>query len=222
MREVGARLRDAGWALLPPIHSQDDLRSFTETLDALRARFGAAVLHRDEPQWPAEGVEIARPGLALYRLLELAPELEPRLFPEALRAAVHEALGDEPRIEMVGAVTSDETRPFTEWETHLGGPRDAQWRREGRRPRKVRIERVVVLVFLEELGPWRVLPRRIGDPPDPPRAIHELDWPGAVTLTGPPGSVLILDESTWHCVPPRGTPGIRRFVGAYFALADAE
>lgn len=222
MAETADRLRDAGWALLPALHTQDDLRSFAAMLDELRARFGATVLHRDEPAWLAEGVEVARPGLAFYRLLELAPELGPRLFPAALLAAVRDVLGEEPRIEMVGAVTSDETRPFTEWETHLGGPRDAEWRREGRRPRKARIERVAAFVFLEELGPWRVLPRRVGDPVEPPRAIDEPDWPDAVTLNGPPGSVLILDESTWHCVPPRATPGLRRFVGAYFARADAE
>ncbi|MEZ4335590.1 MAG: hypothetical protein R3B82_03090 [Sandaracinaceae bacterium] len=222
--EAAAALRAEGWALLPPSHSQDDLRCFTERLDALREAHGVTALHRPEPAWVAETVEVAGPGLAFYQLLGLAPELAPRLFTDAVLAAASAALGEAMHLELVGAVMSDEARSFTEWETHLGGIDDERWRREGKRPRKPRIERLVAFLFLEpmtdETGPWRVIPRRVGDPVEPRGPLRQPDWPGAVTLSSPAGAVLLLDESTWHSVTPRRTPGVRRFVGAYFARDD--
>lgn len=221
---AAAAVRDEGWALLPPSHSQDDLRAFTASLDALRARFGATELHAGQPVWLADTVEIAGPGLAFYQLLGLAPELAPRLLTPAILAAARAVLGEAMHLELVGAVMSDETRPFTEWETHLGGIDDERWRREGRRPRKTRIERLVAFLFLEAMtddtGPWRVIPRRVGDPTEPLADPRAPTWPGAVTLSAPPGAVLLLDESTWHSVTPRRTPGIRRFVGAYLTRDD--
>lgn len=213
-----------GWAWLPPAHSEDDLRFFRERLDALRARFGVTELHRPTPVWLAETVEVAGPGLAFYQLLGLAPELAPRLFPAPVLGAVRAILGEAMHLELVGAVMSDEARRFTEWETHLGGIDDERWRREGRRPVKPRVERVVAFLFLdamtEDTGPWRVLPRRVGDPAEPAGDLRAPDWPGAVTLSGPRGGILLLDESTWHAVTPRRVAGVRRFLGAYFARDD--
>lgn len=224
--DVARRLETQGWAKLPPEHTQPDLQSFATTLDALRARFGHPPLHRKGPEWLAENVEVAGPGLAFYGLLGFAPELASRLFTPSLVAALRAILGDDMHLELVGAVLSDEGRRFTEWETHLGGVDDERWRREGRRPVKSRVERVVAFLFLEalteETGPWRVLPRAVGEPVEPPRSIHEPEWPGAVSITCEAGCVLLLDESTWHSVTPRRVPGVRRFIGAYFAVADVE
>ncbi len=215
-----------GWAVVDGGYERATLSLIQRRLDALHLRFGAPPFYSERPRWVAPNVEVARPGLAFYRLLGFAPELAPRLFRAPVVEVMRSILGADLHLELVGAVLSDETRPFTEWETHLGGIDDERWRGEGRRPRRARTRRIAHFLFLEPLsedtGPWRVLPRRRGDSPEPPASIDDEDWPGAQTLTFPAGSVLLLDESTWHSVRPRRTPGTRRFVGAYLASADAE
>lgn len=224
--DIAELVRARGWATLDGLYDPPALRAIADTLDALRARFSPPALTAREPIWLADTVEIAGPGLAIYQLLRHAPELAPRLFRAPAVAVLRALLGDDLHLELVGAVQSDATRPFTEWETHLGGIDDERLRRAGERPRRTEVQRVVHFLFLDDqsepdLGPWQVLPRAVGDPVDPPGSIHEPDWPGAVTLELRAGTVLLLDESVWHSVRPRSRPGLRRFVGAYFASASA-
>lgn len=210
-----------GYEVLRGLYDPETLEATRATLDGLHARFGAPALHAKAPIWLAEGVEIAGPGMAFYSLLGHAPELGPTLFTDAAVARLRALLGPHMHLELVGAVLSDEGRRFTEWESHLGGIDDERWRRAGRRPRQEDVRRVVHFLFLEDMGPetgpWRVLPRAVGDPVDPPASLHASDWPGHVELSLAAGDVLLLEESVWHCVIPRRRPGRRRFVGAYFA-----
>jgi hypothetical protein len=226
VREAIESVRERGFAVLTGCCEAEDLRAMQETLDALHARFGSPPLYSREPRWIEPHVEIARPGLAIYQLLRFAPELAPRLFPDEAIGALRGLLGERMHLELVGAVTSDETRPFTEWETHLGGIDDERWRIAGKRPRQTEVRRVVCFVMLDALddesGAWRVLPRAVGDPVDPPGSLQDPDWPGAYTLRCDAGTVLLLEESAWHCVLPSKRPGRRRFVGAYFASPSAS
>ncbi len=227
MTSAAAQLvRRRGYAFLDGLYDPAELAELAATLDALRARFGADALTAREPVWLADNVEVAGPGLAIYQLLGFAPAMAPRLFKPDAIAVVRELLGEDMHLELVGGVLSDETRPFTEWENHLGGIDDERWRRQGKRPRNTRINRVLHFVFLEPLdedsGPWRVLPRSVGDPVDPPAPTRELDWPGVDSLSCDAGSVLLLEESVWHAVVPRQLPGIRRFIGAVFSSASVQ
>lgn len=221
LHDACAQVRQQGFAILEGLYPPEALARIGAALDDLYRELGAPPLHARDPLWLRPHVEVAGPGLAIYQLLRFAPQLAADLFaPEAL-AVLATLLGPTLHLELVGAVRSDEGRPFTEWETHLGGIDDERWRREHRRPRLARIERVVHFLFLEELdeatGPWCVLPRAVGDPVDPPASIHDPDWPGARMLGCPAGAVLLLEQSVWHCVRRRRRPGVRRFVGAYFA-----
>ncbi len=219
------QVRTRGFALLPAIHPVESLDRIDRALDAVHARHGSPPLTGRGARWLDEGVEIAPPGLALYGLLGFAPELAPELFrPEAL-AVLRALLGPEMHLELVGAVLSDESRPFTEWESHAGGIDDERWRKTGIRPRRTSIVRMVHFLFVDPLtddGPWQVIPRAIGDPVDPRGDIHEPDWSGAHPITADAGSVLLLEESVWHSVRPLSRPGRRRFVGSYFASSAAE
>jgi len=219
-------IRQQGYAVIPGLYTGAELDALRVALDDLRERFGATSLTAKDPVWLADNVEVAGPGLAFYQLLGFAPSLASRLFKPDGVAALRAVLGDDMHLELVGAVMSDETRPFTEWESHLGGIDDERWRREGRRPRNTDVKRVIHFLFLEDLdddtGPWRVLPRVVGDPVDPPASTREPDWPGQVTVTARAGSVLLLEESVWHAVVPRRLPGVRHFIGACFASVAAE
>jgi len=219
------QVRTRGFALLPDLYSPEALARIERALDAIHARHGSPPLTGQGARWLAEGVEIAPPGLALYGLLGFAPELAPDLYrPEAL-TALEAILGPELHLELVGAVLSDETRPFTEWESHAGGIDDERWRKTGHRPRREAIVRMVHFLFVDPLtdaGPWQVVPRAVGDPVGARGDIHQPDWPGAIPITAGAGSVLLVEESVWHSVRPLSQPGRRRFVGSYFASPDAE
>lgn len=219
-------LRSRGYTLLPGLYSEADLAAFRDALDALRARFAAPALTARDPIWLAPNVEIAGPGLAFYQFLGFVPELAPRVFTPHAVEILRRLLGDDMHLELVGGVMSDETRPFTEWESHLGGIDDERWRKASKRPRNAEIMRIVHFLLLDELseesGPWRVIPREVGGPVDPPASIDEFDWPGSDTITCEAGTVLLLEESVWHAVVPRKTPGMRRFIGSYFVSRHAE
>ncbi len=219
------QVRERGFALLPDLYPPELLARIGASLDAVHARYGAPPLTGSGATWLDEGVEIAPPGLALYGLLGFAPELATDLFrPEAL-AVLEALLGPRMHLELVGAVLSDETRPFTEWESHAGGIDDERWRKTGHRPRRESIVRMVHFLFVDPLtdaGPWQVIPRAVGDPVAARGDIHEPDWPGAHPITATAGSVLLLEESVWHSVRPLTHPGRRRFVGSYFASPNAE
>jgi hypothetical protein len=219
------QVRTRGFALLPDVYPAETLIRIDRALDAVHARYGSPALTGQGARWLDEGVEIAPPGLALYGLLRFVPELAPHLFrPEPL-AVLEAVLGSRMHLELVGAVLSDESRPFTEWESHAGGIDDERWRKTGKRPRRDSIVRMVHFLFVDPLtedGPWQLLPRAVGDPVDPAGDIHRPDWPGARPITASAGSVLLLEESVWHSVRPLATPGRRRFVGSYFASPEAE
>lgn len=217
-----ASLRERGYAILPP-RPPEVLARLVAAAELLHARYPGP-LTEDPPRWLADHVERAKPGLAFYGVLREQPALAPDLFGDDALQVLREVLGPRLHLELAGAVLADQTRPFTEWESHLGGVDDERWRKEGRRPRQERVLRVVHFTLIDgvpEDGAWQVLPRAIGDPVEPAGPITEPTWPGAVRLTCPPGSVLLLEESVWHSVLPRATPGPRRFFGAFFASPDA-
>jgi hypothetical protein len=223
--KLAEQVRTRGFVLLSELYPPDALERIDRALEAVHARYGSPPLTGAGATWLAEGVEIAPPGLALYGLLGFVGELAPDLFrPEAL-AVLEALLGPAMHLELVGAVLGDETRPFTEWESHVGGIDDERWRKSGRRPRRESIVRMVHFLFVDPLtdaGPWQVIPRAMGEPVTAKGDIHEPDWPSAVPITASAGSVLLLEESVWHSVRPLSRPGRRRFVGSYFASPEAE
>lgn len=222
--EIADRVRRRGYAVLSGLYSEATIERLSASLDALRARHGSPPLTAPDASFIADCVEIAPPGLAFYGLLGFAPELGPDLYRDEALDALRALLGDEMHLELVGAVLSDESRPFTEWESHLGGIDDERWRREGKRPRQREVVRVVhflLLDALEEDAPWQVIERAVGDPVDPRGDLHEPTWPGATKVVAPAGSVLLLEESVWHSVLPMTRPGRRRFIGSFFAAPEA-
>jgi hypothetical protein len=222
MTDAAAQFLRDGYALLPALVDPATVATLRETLASLHAEVGHLPLYAREPIRDTPQTEISSTGLVFFHLLGWRPQLAPLLLhPQAL-AVVREVLGDSPRIELVGAVMTDHTRPFFEWHNHVGGPDDEDIRSSGTvRATSARPQRLSYLLYLDEAtpqdGPLRVLPGRPADPRTAPHPRTQTCWPGDVALTWPPGSVLLIDETTWHAVPQRHTAGWRRWIGAYFA-----
>ena len=223
--DAAAQLRTRGFALLEGVYDAATCALLKDALDGLRAGLGDPPLYAKDPIYPAPKSEISTTGLVFYELFGWRPDLAGRVFDPVGLGAIRAILGEGLHLELVGGVISDEGRPYFEWHTHLGGIDDERWRHAHRFPRYARSHRVQYLLYPEAVteatGPLLVHPRRVGDPTEPPHPIDQTRWPGDVKLTFPAGSVLLLEQCVWHAVLPRQAPGLRYFVGGYFASAEA-
>lgn len=214
-----------GYVVFPGVLPVAILQQLREMLEALRSKLGEVVPHARTPYEPAPGVEVSGTGLVFKYLLEHCPEAAERILVSGPAAVVRALLGSGARPDMVGGVLTDHTRPFFAWHQHVGGPDDTHLRRAGvevadaARPR-----RLTYLLYLdgagESDGPLHMLPAPIGQPRRPQGGEVERDWPGQHVVTFPAGSVVLIDERTWHAVPQRTTPGSRHWIGMYMAAAD--
>jgi hypothetical protein len=128
-------------------------------------------------------------------------------------------------LELTGAVVSDAGRPFFSWHNHIGGIDVEAFRASGVFPRFERSERLIAVVYLDEIdedmGPLVALPRRIDEPTEPQRDLRAPRWDGEVLLTFPRGSTLVFEQCTWHAVRTQRRDAQRMFVGTYFASRRA-
>jgi len=181
-------------------------------------------LFEPETRQLSEAVSLTPTGLAIDRLFKLCPHLVSTVLRPEVIASLRTVLGSDMRLELVGAAVSDETRPFFRWHTHIGGVEERERLREQAWPAVDGVRRVLCLLYLDDLdedgGPLLVLPRRVGDPTAPPGDIDARSWPGEAEIRAPAGTVVALDQCTWHAARSRRGTGLRMFVGAYFAAAD--
>lgn len=210
-----------GYVVLPALYAPDRLTVFRDALESIRAELGDPPLYARTPLRPVPNMEISSTGLVFLELLGWRPELAPLLLHEGALGVVREVLGASARLELVGGVMTDETRPFFEWHNHVGGPDDEAVRLRGASgsssPTPSRLSYLVYLEDVtEETGPLLFHPERTSEPPEPRDRAR---WCGDVVVTLPAGSVVLIEEHTWHAVPQRSTPGRRHWVGAYFAAA---
>lgn len=227
---VSRAITEQGYAILPGFLDAASLAQARAAIEALVERVAPERLYApssvtlERPALPVPLV-VTPTGLTITGVLRVAPELGPLLFQERLLAPLRALLGSDLRVEVVGAAVSDRTRPFFGWHTHIDG--EEEWTRLSARrwPSKPRVERVVVVLYLDDLdddgGPLLVLPRRAGDPTPPPHDTLAQDWPGQVTLRPRAGSAVLLEQCTWHAAHSRRTEGHRIFVGAYFSARAA-
>lgn len=216
------QLTGRGYAVWPALLSAEVIAALRAPMDRAAARFER--LHTDEAKDLGEGLSLTRTGLAMPRLLHAHPELSDLALPHAVMSTI-DAVLEGARAELIGAVASDEHRPFFGWHTHIGGEDEGSRLRANAWPVVTRIERVLTLAYLDPVdaasGALLVMPRAAGDDTAPPFDIQDESWPGAVEITGPAGTIVALDQCTWHAVRARTVPGRRVFVGGYFARADA-
>ena len=73
-----------------------------------------------------------------------------------------------------------------------------------------------------ETGELLVYPRRVEDPTRPPFDPAQEDWDGQVELACRSGTVVLLEQNTWHAARGKRSPGLRAFVACYFTASYAE
>lgn len=220
-----ASLRARGYTVFERVYDPAWVAALREELSSLHEALGRPPLHDPGARAIAPGIELCAAGLALRSILEQRPAWAPTLLHPGVVAALRGVLGDDMVLEIAGAVLSDRARPFFPWHSHIGGVDDGVYWRRGAWPEVAGIERVMTLLYLQDLdddaGPMLVLPRAADDPSGPPFA-RELDaWPGQVELRPPSGSVIALEQRTWHAIRRMRGPGLRIFVGTTFAAREA-
>jgi len=222
---LGRQLRDESYAVCPGLYGAEEVALLREELARVHREAGSPVPYGEGVTWLSENVELSSTGFVVHKLLGRAAGLSRGLLPAEVVAVARSVLGDDMHLEMVAGVVSDHTRPFFEWHMHVGGIDDERYRRDGLRPRFERAERVSMLVYLDEMnersGQLLVLPRKITDPIEAPYDVASKRWEGQLAVSGPPGTAVLMEQSTWHAVLPREDRSPRMFVGFWFAAAHA-
>jgi ectoine hydroxylase-related dioxygenase (phytanoyl-CoA dioxygenase family) len=123
-------------------------------------------------------------------------------------------------------VLSDASRPFFDWHVHIDGVDDAHYENKRAYPTFECSERVTHILYLDDLtednGQLLVYPRRLTDPTTPPFDPRREHWEGQVAIDCPRGSVVVLEQCTWHAAQQKRSGGIRAFVGSYFASGRSK
>ncbi len=218
-RELEAR----GFAVLPTRLAPGELETLSSALDRLRADVGAVRLYAEDDVVLGDDVKVSPVGLTFFGVLGRAPELASLFVREDVVPILREVLGSELELEQACGVISDESRPFFFWHNHVGGIDGEDFR--ARAPlAPSRIERLVVTFYATPLdtahGAMLLHPRAVGDALWPPHPPGRTPWPDATVLDAPAGSIVVLDEATWHAVAPMEASGVRRFVAFFVRRAD--
>ena len=69
----------------------------------------------------SDSISMAYTGVVIYSMVRDRPQVGELLLKPIVVDALRGVLGDAMAIEIVGAVVTDETRPFFAWHTHIGG-----------------------------------------------------------------------------------------------------
>ena len=216
-------LRERGYVVFDGLLDAGQAAGLRERLLAIAAEVRPPMLYEPDTRELGESAAVSASGLALRGFAGRHPELLGSYLRPELTALLTEALG-EVRVEEVGALVSDTARPFFRWHTHIGGEDEGVRFASGVWPVVERVERVLTLLYLDDVdeaaGPLYVLPRKVGEPTKPPGDIDEVEWPGHVALYPRAGTLVALEQCTWHAAGARSKPGERVLAAAYFARRD--
>lgn len=218
-------LRSRGFTVFEGVFPRPSVEALRGELVAIHDALGRPPLDTREDRELAPGIGLCAAGLAIRSLLTHRPAWAASLFHPDVVAAIRDVLGDDMTLEIAGAVISDHTRPFFAWHSHVGGVDDGVHWRRGEWPQVPEPERVMALLYLQDIdddtGPLLVHPRAPGDVTGPPHGRELAEWPGQVELRPSAGSVVALEQRTWHAIRRMRGPGLRIFVGLTFAARRA-
>jgi hypothetical protein len=227
-------LRERGYTVFERAYDDSEVRYLRGLLLDAYDRVGRPPLRANPPVRPAENVEVGPAGIIFHKLTRLFPEVGPHLLKRPIVETMRRLMGPGMYLELPAGVLSDASRPFFDWHTHIDGVDDAFYGNRRPYPSFTTSERVTHLLYLDDIDERRgrllVLPRKIGEPTAPPQDPRAERWEGMVAIECPAGSVVVLEQCTWHAAERMTVPGLRSFVGCYFSsgrgrptpLADPE
>src|ERR1700722_17598712 len=144
-------LRETGYTVIERAYDEAALARLASTMTRLHAEMGHPSCYSREPKAIGPEVELSTTGLVFYKFIKRCPENADLVVHPDVVATVRGFLGDAMGLEVAGAVIADSHRPFFEWHTHIGGPDDSRYRREKIFPRFERSQRVMTLLYLDDL-----------------------------------------------------------------------
>jgi hypothetical protein len=217
-------LFEQGYTVFENAYSTQEVDYFRDQLMGVYEGLGSPKLSANPPYRPATDVEIGPAGIIFHKLTTHYPEMAGKLYKRHIIETIRCLLGEDMHLELPAGVLSDASRPFFDWHVHIGGVDDAYYDNKRKYPLFERSERVTALLYLDDLteenGRLLVYPRKLTDPTTPPfdpRADH---WEGQVEIGCPRGSMVVLEQCTWHAAYRKRSSGVRGFVGSYFASAS--
>lgn len=223
--QAAAELRERGYAVFEDACSPAAVERIRGSLVTRYAELGSPCTFARPPVQPGADVEISVVGLVFHRLGKHCGELAAHLWSPEVVASARALLGDDMHLEYTAGIVNNGSRPFFPWHMHVGGVDNEVYRKQQLFPSFTRSERVTMLLYLDDLTPESgellVFPRRLEDPTRPPFDPTEEDWEGQVELPCRSGTVVLLEQNTWHAARPKRSPGLRAFVACYFTASHA-
>lgn len=225
--ENGIRdLYTKGYAVFERAWSDEEVDELRGQLVSKWEELGKPALYVNPPVTVGEDAVTGPAGLTFPKLATRHPNLAPLFFKPYIIETIRRVLGDGMRLEVIAGALSDKTRPFFDWHVHIDGVDDAYYDHKRPYPLFSKPERLIHLLYLDDLceenGELLVFPRKISDPTTPPFEKTLEEWPGQVEIRCPRGSVVILEQCTWHAVRRMRGDGVRGFIGSYFVAAGAK
>jgi hypothetical protein len=226
-QDAGAReIRDRGFTVFDRAFSADEVAFLRDRVEQRYEGLGRPKTYARPPLEPAPDVEIAVVGLVLYKLGVHCPELAPHLVKPEIVRTIRDVLGDDMHLEFTSAVVCNGARPFFPWHTHIGGVDNVAYRKEKLFPTFERSERVTTLLYLDDLTPEAgtllAYPRRVDEPTPPPHDPSAEEWQGQIEVACPRGSVVVMEQCTWHAARPKRSAGLRSYIACYFTSSAAK
>jgi hypothetical protein len=218
-------LQERGYTVFESLYDPTWVAHVRAEIEGIHAELGSPRCYTPGYQTLRPGIDLCAAGMAVRSLVMQRPELAASLIKPEVAAAMRGALGQDMVLEVAGCVVSDDSRPFFGWHMHVGGIDDGEYRKRDYWPTVAKMQRVMTLTYLQDLtddiGSILILPRKVGDPTAPPQDLDARAWAGQVELRVPAGSLVAVDECTWHAVRPKRGPGLRIFVGVSYAAREA-
>lgn len=219
-------LFERGYTVFRGAYTPDEVAYLRGLLMREWESLGSPALRASPPVRPAPDAEVGPAGIVFHKLTAHHPEVAPRLYKREIIETIRCLLGADMYLELPAGVLSDASRPFFDWHCHIDGVDDAFYQNKRPFPTFERSERVTHLLYLDDLtadnGRLLVLPRKLGDPTRPPFDPRQEHWEGEVEIDCPAGSVVVLEQCTWHAARRKTSRGIRAFVGSYFAAKGSR
>ncbi|MEZ4372602.1 MAG: hypothetical protein R3B07_17380 [Polyangiaceae bacterium] len=207
-----------GYAVVPDFWNAARCAELQVAVEAIWRELGEPPLFSEEDIQLAPDVNVTQVGFTLLSLFGRSDAPLPFVTDSRLIELFERCLGEAFELEQVSAVLCDQERPFFFWHSHLGGIDGADFRNHEWAPRE-RIDRMVCTLYCcpvnAEYGTMLVQPRSLAESTRAPYVPGREPWPGAVDLSGPIGTLVLLDEATWHAVRPMQVVGRRCFAACF-------